>query len=128
MDAILLIYLWGIYDNIVAVFIVIAVFLMVLIVILGVTLSSLEEGRLSEREKQRKILHKKWIKRLAIVGGILIVLNILIPPKNIAVMMYATPTAIEALQSISDSNRTQTIVDILDNSLTYLETKSRELK
>lgn len=128
MNAILLIYLWGIYDNIVAVFIVILLFLMVLIVILGVTLSSLEEGRLSEREKQLKILHKKWIKRLAIVGGILIVLNVLIPPKNIAVMMYATPTAIEALQSISDSNRTQTIVDILDNSLTYLETKSRELK
>ena len=47
----------------------------------------------------------------------LVVLNIMIPPKSIAVAMFAVEPAIQIAKDINDSNRTKSLVEILDLSI-----------
>lgn len=123
MNTVLLIYLCGIYDNILSLLDIISMVSISAIIILGT-------GWLIAHESMENAISvtETWLKRVTITFVVSITLSTFIPSKNVVVMMYAAPTAIEALQDISDSNRTQTVINILDNSLNYLETKSKELK
>ena len=123
MNTVLLIYLWGIYDNILSLLDIISMVSISAIIILGI-------GWLIAHESTENAISviETWLNRVTITFVVSLTLSTFIPSKNVVVMMYAAPTAIEALQDISDSNRTQTVINILDNSLNYLETKSKELK
>jgi heme/copper-type cytochrome/quinol oxidase subunit 2 len=123
---VLLIYLYGIYDSIedlLTGMTVIGMFLMLVITLL-IAMWYYDE-LLSDSEK---ILYKARLKLGWITILILLIVNTLMPPKNIAVLMFAADPLIEASKTISDSNRTKSIINILDNSLNYLEKKSKELK
>jgi len=124
MEAVLLIYLWGIYDNILKLLDLIAIVAIIAIIVLGVVWIVAQD----ESMENTISVIETWLKRVTIAFVVSLTLSTFIPSKNVAVMMYAAPTAIEALQDISDSNRTQTVINILDNSLDYLEAKSKELK
>ena len=124
MEAVFPIYLWGIYDNILSLLTGIGIISISAIIVLGVIWILLQE----EFMDNTMSITETWLKRVTIAFVVAITLSTFIPSKNVVVMMYAAPTAIEALQDITDSNRTQTVINILDNSLNYLETKSKELK
>ena len=123
MNTVLLIYLWGIYDNILSLLDIISMVSISAIILLGISWSIAHESM----ENSISVI-ETWLNRATITFVVSLTLSTFIPSKNVVVMMYAAPTAIEALQDISDSNRTQTVINILDNSLNYLETKSKELK
>ena len=53
----------------------------------------------------------------------LIIINVLMPPKEIAVAMIAVNPAIKLAKDIKDSNRTQNIVEILDLSIARIKEK-----
>lgn len=124
MEAVLLIYLWGIYDNILSLLTGIGIISISAIIVLGVIWILLQE----EFMDNTMSIIETWLKRITITLIVSLTLSTFIPSKNVIIMMYAAPTAIEVLQDISDSNRTQTVINILNNSLNYLETKSKELK
>ena len=123
MNTVLLIYLWGIYDNILSLLDIISMVSISAIILLGISWSIAHESM----ENSISVI-ETWLNRATITFVVSLTLSTFIPSKNVVVMMYAAPTAIEALRDISDSNRTQTVINILDNSLNYLETKSKELK
>ena len=116
-NPILLIYLWGIYEQVGNLIIVIMALVAIYILVILITL-------LPENDLDRL----KNIKLPAIIFLTLLVLQALTPTRNIAVMMVSAPTILEVAQNIKDSNRTAKLTTILDNSLNFLEKKSKELK
>jgi hypothetical protein len=86
-------------------------------------MSRFDYGLSDEEEELYAKLKPSWI-----FAGFLILANVLIPPKNIAVMMVAAPHIVEISKDVADSNRTKKLINILDNSLDYLDKKTKELK
>jgi len=134
---ILAVYLYGIYGSITATLTVFA-----WIIIIGSTIAGIiylinkheyeayqnsDDHWRKEDLPNNKVLYEHMKKLIFIKTSIfLVVLNILIPPKEIAVAMVAVKPAIQIAKDIKDSNRTQSIIEILDLSIARVKDSLRD--
>jgi hypothetical protein len=112
---ILLVYLYGIYDSIASLVDGFAFLSIFSIFVNGVIGGVIKDD----------VLHFK--KYMYIKTAIfLVIVNVLIPPKEIAVAMVAAPTVVKTVNNIVDSNRTAKMVSIIDLSLDKVIKKLEE--
>lgn len=119
------IYLYGVYDNFYGLIEAAAALLWLPLLIVFVARwfylddNTDEENPVSESYKKVKPYVVVWI--------IFIFIHMLTPSKNIVIAMMALEPTKTALTSISDSNRTKSIVNTIDNFIGYIEDKSKDL-
>ena len=121
-NPVLLIYLWGIYEQVGK---VVGAILFIVPVISAMVVVVFFLGEFNEDEEISKKVYKV-LTRTAIVWSVLVGLNTLTPSRNTTVMMVSAPTIIEVTRDIKDSNTTKRLVNILDDSLRILEKKIKE--
>ena len=127
---ILAVYLYGIYGSITATIAVVAsVMIAVTITFSIIYIAQKSDYESNKHKTETNSYYKEAVPRykasyenakkfMFIKTSIfLVILNVLIPPKEIAVAMFAIKPAIQMAKDISDSNRTKNIVDILDLSI-----------
>ena len=119
----LLIYIWGIYPqigdavgNIFFFYMLTMVFSWVYLVVHYMNLKEVID------------YYTKYFKTATIVVIALFVVNALTPTRNVLMMMVAADPLLELASDIKDSNTTQRLANIFDDSLTILEQKVKEQK
>ena len=129
---ILLVYLYGIYDSIAG----FLTFATIILTSMTITFSLVKAVTMHERNRYSHTQDKYeqytegvkfWDKFIYIkLSILLIIINILVPPKNIAVAMVAAPYAVQAAADLVDSNTTKKISTIIDLSLDKAITKLKD--
>ena len=125
MNEVLLIYIYGIWDNLYlltklgAFFTTLSLLLLVFIALIN---SNDKGTKVSDEPNFSLAMKFNW------PAIIFMTVYTLMPSKNILVLMVAAPTIVQIANDAADSNRTKSIVNILDNSINYLEKKSKELE
>jgi len=84
-----------------------------------------EDNSFKTKESLEKF--KKYVIRYYVIFFIIVLVNTFLPSRNTAIMMFSAGPIINTAKDIKDSNRTKSIVNILDNSIKYLEKKSKDL-
>ena len=118
-----MIYLYGIYPNIVS-----GINFLLLLTVIGLPVSLLfilmavSDGEMEKRH------FFKTLKISILVFLALGVVSTLLPPRNIVVAMFALEPVREIIHNVADSNRTNKVMDTLDNYIEYINKKSKELK
>lgn len=129
---ILLVYLYGIYDSVSSVIGASMIIIgMASVTALAVHFSSKDLASLYDEKEEKHKEHMKKAssaKRFILIKTfiVLLILDVLIPPKEIAVAMVAAPTVVKTVNSIVDSNRTTKMVNIIDLSLDKVIKKLEE--
>ena len=130
----LLVYWWSIFDQVGELTTKISGVGFFLLIILAVLSGVLRLYSHDFNNEEALSLSKKaffYIKPLGIFLSILIVLKALTPTKEMVVLIIASPKIVEVSKdiskSVSESKKIESINNILDNSLKYLETQSKNL-
>jgi hypothetical protein len=126
MNEVLLVYLWGIWDNLSTLVLILTLLVVGTVVVL--MFNAWISAELDNHEKMADELSFILARKLKWWVVALVLLHTLMPSKNILVLMVAAPTIVKVAHDVADSNRTQAILNILDNSISYLEKKSKELR
>lgn len=128
-DAQWLIYIYGIYPNIVD-FLELLIFAGGIIFLVSVIASLIawDENDLQTQNKVMPILKKSVIGLFTLVA-----LRILLPSRDILIAIWATPTvsqiASQTVKSVSESNITQQLDSIIHKSINLLDVKlSKEIE
>ena len=109
-----MIYLYGIYPNVIA-------FLTISMVVLFISIPFLVIFNEEVPEYSKKL-------KIVIIGIMFIgLLSTLMPSRNILVAMFALEPVKNIAHNISESNKTKLIIDSVDNYLLYIHKKSEEL-
>ena len=118
-NAALLIYIYGLYDSLGKLSEAI-----VAIITLAFFFSWIYPLVEDMKKWQVKNYYVKYFKLPAIVLVSLVLLNTFLPSKNILVLMLSADPVITTVKNASE---TKSIINILDNSLKYLEQQSEQL-
>ena len=118
-NAALLIYIYGLYDSL-------GVLSEAIVVIIGVAFFFSWIYPLVEdmNKQQIKNYYVTYFKLPAIVLVSLVLLNTFLPSKNILILMLSADPIVTTVKNASE---TKSIINILDNSLKYLEQQSEQL-
>jgi uncharacterized membrane protein YjgN (DUF898 family) len=126
MNEVLLIYIYSIWDNLSTLVLILTLLVVgtVIVLIFNAWINAEFDGneKLTDEHSFRLARKLKWW----VVA--LVLLHTLMPSKNTFVLMVAAPSVVQIANDVADSNRTKSIVNILDNSINYLEKKSEELR
>ena len=126
MNEVLLVNIWGIWDNLSMLVLILTLLVVgtVIVLIFNAWINDEFDGneKLTDEHSFRLARKLKWW----VVA--LVLLHTLMPSKNTFVLMVAAPSVVQIANDVADSNRTKSIVNILDNSINYLEKKSEELR
>jgi len=118
-----MIYLYGIYPNIKgSVSLILFLMMFIVPISLALILMSINDGALEKKH------FFKTLKIEVLVFIVLGIINTMLPPRNIVVAMFALEPAKEIINNVTDSNRTNKVMDTLDNYIEYINKKSKELK
>jgi len=119
-NAIWLVYLWGIYPqvgNLVETLILIGGAAILLYTVFRFVMA--DDINWKKADSIAKPLGSIWLA--------LIFLNSFTPNRNTLIMMLSAKPIIQTAKQIGDSSTTKSLVNILDNSVKYLEKQSEEL-
>jgi len=137
-----LVYIFGIYENIVFAIGTIAfilggaifLFLFFSLVtggIVGLVAKTEADAREGDKydEDLRVVVFKSkpYFKRVVIAFVTISIILVLTPSRNVAVAMFFADDIVNTAKEIKDSNATKRVFNIIDNSLKYIEEKSEEL-
>lgn len=135
MNEVLLVYVWGIYEQFS--WLVGFSFILGVITLFAYGFSYLWENDYSPHYREDEEVKQSFkdklnyfrdvCKKLLGVSTIILVVNSFIPTRNVAVMMVSAPTIVKLAGDVADSNTTKRLVGILDSSLALLEKKVGEV-
>lgn len=129
---ILLVYLYGIYDSVYN-FIGMSMIISIIVSLVAVAVAFFHKDMSSiyhkDSERYRELISnyessKKFI--FLKTSIMLIIINVLFPPKEIAVAMVIAPKVVEITKDIADSNRTKKIVNVIDLGIDRITDKLKE--
>ena len=133
-NAALFIYLYGLYDNLGTLLeLFLATYTSILLLMLIPTVGTHDEFIFDENDykvRNKVTFTDKLIevyKKPLTIFVIIVTVIAFIPSRNTVIMMVGAKPIIESAKAVVDSNRTTSLVNILDNSIEYLEVKSKEL-